>query len=241
MDNPSHSNWVFMDAGDTFIYGYPTLYDAVQDCWKQENETIHTEKISAAVQEYLKNNPRHETYTQLRFESYMRSMYTHTLTTLHFPGDVNTYTDFLWREWTAGRRLRLFDDTLFALQALKQAGFHLGVITNWDTSFEKTLKRLGASGYFEIIVVSCIEEMEKPDLRIFQYALQRANTQAEGCWYLGDSMENDIVPAKKLGMKTIHVDYYLKRDAKNCADYNVPCLSLAAGIILMNGNIPEWL
>lgn len=45
----------------------------------------------------------------------------------------------------------------------------------------------------------------KPDLRIFTMALDKAGCEARDAIMVGDRLDNDIVPAKKLGMKTIWV------------------------------------
>ncbi len=219
MREPRKREWVFMDAGDTFIYGYPTLYDAVMDCWKQENCAIEKEAVKAVVNHFLQENPRNEFHSQERFEQYLRSLYAYILKELRFPGGHLQYCDMLWDEWQSGRRLKLFDDVYPALTKLKDAGFRLGVITNWDTSFERTLKRLDADHFFDVCVVSCVEEIAKPDERIFRLALERADTTPEVCWYLGDHVEYDLKPAKALGMKTVHVDIYQKGQHGELADY----------------------
>ena len=36
-------SWVFMDAGDTFIYGYPTFYEALGDCFQETGRELSLE------------------------------------------------------------------------------------------------------------------------------------------------------------------------------------------------------
>lgn len=230
----SKQQWVFMDAGDTFIYGYPTLYDAVMECWQAVNATIEKENIKQVTHQFLKENLRNEFHSQERFEQYIRSLYKHILVQLEFPGDHQQYEEVLWNDWVTGRLLRLFDDVVPALLRLKGAGYKLGVITNWDTSFERTLKRLGADHFFDVVVVSCVENIAKPDTRMFEAAVERANTSAELCWYIGDHIEYDIIPAQKLGMKTVHVDYYQKGRGNGEALYYANSFSLAVEHILRN-------
>lgn len=228
----NHQQWVLMDAGDTFIYGYPTLYDAVLECWQAVNATIEKDRIKAATYQFTQANPRNEFHSQERFEEYIRSLYTHILTVLNFPGDLQTYNDKLWNDWETARLLRLFDDVVPALIRLKETGFKLGVITNWDTSFERTLKQLNAEHFFDVVVVSCVEQMAKPDPRIFETAFHRANTLPELCWYLGDHIEYDIKPSLQIGMKTIHVDYYQKGKSEYPAAHYVNSFSLAVEHII---------
>jgi HAD superfamily hydrolase (TIGR01662 family) len=229
-----NQQWVFMDAGDTFIYGYPTLYDAVQECWQAENAAIEKDRIKAVTYQFLKANPRNEYHSQERFEEYIRSLYTYILKELDFPGNHQKYNNVLWNDWETGRLLRLFDDVLPALIRLKNEGYKLGIITNWDTSFERTLKRLNADHFFEVVVVSCIENMAKPNPNIFELAFNRAGTSAHSCWYIGDHIEYDIKPSVQMGMKTIHVDYYQKGKSEISAAKYVHSFSLAVEHIISN-------
>ena len=45
----------------------------------------------------------------------------------------------------------------------------------------------------------------KPDLRIFTMALDKAGCEPSEAVMVGDRLDNDIIPAKKLGMKTVWV------------------------------------
>ena len=55
------------------------------------------------------------------------------------------------------------------------------------------------------MIASAEEGVEKPNPRIFQIALERANCLPENAVMVGDRLDNDIIPAKELGMKTIWV------------------------------------
>ena len=45
----------------------------------------------------------------------------------------------------------------------------------------------------------------KPDIRIFEYALDKANCTPQDACMIGDRLDNDILPAKSLGMKTVWI------------------------------------
>jgi FMN phosphatase YigB (HAD superfamily) len=47
--------------------------------------------------------------------------------------------------------------------------------------------------------------VSKPDSRIFQMALNQAGCLPQTACMIGDRLDNDIFPTKKLGMKTIWV------------------------------------
>ena len=59
--------------------------------------------------------------------------------------------------------------------------------------------------YFDVVTASAEAGYEKPDLRIFKLALEQAGCNPQNAIMVGDRLENDIVPARQLGMKTIWV------------------------------------
>jgi FMN phosphatase YigB (HAD superfamily) len=77
-----------------------------------------------------------------------------------------------------------------------------------------------------VVVASAEEGCSKPNLKIFELALARANCTTNEAVMIGDRLDNDIVPAKQIGMKTIWVRQgfakykSVKNDDEN-ADYTV--------------------
>ena len=55
------------------------------------------------------------------------------------------------------------------------------------------------------MIASAEAGISKPDPRIFTLALERAECPAEEAVMIGDRLDNDIVPAKRLGMKTVWI------------------------------------
>lgn len=47
--------------------------------------------------------------------------------------------------------------------------------------------------------------LAKPDLRIFKLALQKACCLPEEAIMIGDRLDNDIIPAKAIGMHTVWI------------------------------------
>ena len=60
-------------------------------------------------------------------------------------------------------------------------------------------------GIRDLIIASAEEGLEKPDPRIFQLALSRAGCLPQRAVMIGDRLDNDIAPAKRLGFKTIWI------------------------------------
>lgn len=83
----------------------------------------------------------------------------------------------------------------------------LGLISNFTYApvVYCSLRKLGISNFFNVIVVSGENGRRKPHQKIFQDTLQRLQVNADETVYIGDSPPEDIKGAKAAGLKTIFV------------------------------------
>lgn len=83
--------------------------------------------------------------------------------------------------------------------------YKLGVIANQPDNLDGRLEKLGILKHFDVVVSSHDVGCVKPDERIFRLALSRSGASPEECAMVGDRLDNDIEPAKKLGFTTVHI------------------------------------
>ena len=102
----------------------------------------------------------------------------------------------------------LYDDAVPTLQRLRDAGFKLAIVSNWDTPLDPLTERLGISDYFDAIVASHDARVrsEKPDPHIFNYALAAVGVVPEETVHIGDTYGADIVGAQGVGIRPILLD-----------------------------------
>ncbi|HYH28101.1 MAG TPA: HAD family hydrolase [Actinomycetota bacterium] len=93
-------------------------------------------------------------------------------------------------------------DAAETIAALAQS-YRLGVIANQQPWIRETMRRDGLAERFEIWAVSAELGIDKPDPRIFEHALAEAGEPADRCAMVGDRLDNDVRPAKALGMKAV--------------------------------------
>ncbi len=96
----------------------------------------------------------------------------------------------------------LLDNITPVLQDLKR-DFRLGIIANQHPPVEQALADYGIASLFDVVVISEIVHLFKPDPAIFQYGLDQAGITAGEAIFVGDRPDNDVQPARSLGMKTI--------------------------------------
>lgn len=83
--------------------------------------------------------------------------------------------------------------------------YKIGIIANQVFGSEERLAKIGLLKYINLVVASAEEGVAKPDLRIFEIALNKAGCKAEEAVMVGDRLDNDIIPAHKIGMKTVWI------------------------------------
>ncbi|HEL0121197.1 TPA: HAD family hydrolase, partial [Streptococcus equi subsp. zooepidemicus] len=68
---------------------------------------------------------------------------------------------------------------------------------------------------YNLSVSSSDVGLQKPDLALFRYALDQAGVLARDAVYIGDRVDNDIIPAKTLGMTAIRIHQGLAASSPN--------------------------
>lgn len=83
--------------------------------------------------------------------------------------------------------------------------YKLAVIANQSTGTENRLAHYGLLPYFTFVLGSDDVGFKKPDPQIFRLALQKAGCAPREALMIGDRPDNDIYPAKRLGLRTLRV------------------------------------
>lgn len=118
--------------------------------------------------------------------------------------------DKIWKEARAEyermRQIRpygfLLDGMTTALLDL-QRDFKLGVVANQHPPVADALAEYGVAELFDTIVISETVGLFKPDPAIFQLALDNLGIAPGEAIFVGDRPDNDVKPAKSLGMRTV--------------------------------------
>ena len=92
-----------------------------------------------------------------------------------------------------------------ALMQQLSGRYSLGIIANQNAGLEKRLHEWGILPYFRVIASSHDIGAAKPDPAIFEKALAAAGCSPQEACMIGDRLDNDILPAQRLGMRTIWV------------------------------------
>ena len=98
----------------------------------------------------------------------------------------------------------LFDGTIDVLEYLKLK-YNLHIITNgFQEVQDGKMKNSNIDSYFKTITNSEMAGVKKPNPKIFEFALNAANTSKQNSIMIGDCIEADVQGALNFGMQAIH-------------------------------------
>lgn len=102
----------------------------------------------------------------------------------------------------------LFDDVVSGFEKLREVGFRVAAISNMPYSEQEMCDTLRLTGHVEFAITSGDVGAEKPDPRIFQAALGRAEVEPVAAMMVGDSVSSDLRAAESVGMSAVLMDRY---------------------------------
>jgi putative hydrolase of the HAD superfamily len=139
-------------------------------------------------------------------------------------------TGLLWSQIIAGSKEGLAD--------LVGSDVPVGIVSNSDGTIERRLHQMeilqaGPGRGVEVLFVvdSGTVGVEKPDPRIFDFALDQLGLPPEGIWYVGDTPAFDVVAARGAGLHPILMDPFQVN-----ADYGVDTVRSLSEVATMIGS-----
>jgi len=120
--------------------------------------------------------------------------------------DFDNYFSELFHYFSKPDSWSLYPDTVETLAALRERGFILLVISNFDSRLLPILNGLGIVSQFESVVISSQVGFAKPAPEIFQAALGLYRLKPEEALHVGDSPDKDAAGASAAGLTGVLLD-----------------------------------
>lgn len=173
----NHIKWIFFDIGSTLV----------------DETKCYEKRFAEAV-----------AGTDISYEEFKNKVVAFSKQNLKGDHEAVKYYGLSLPTWHSELEI-LYPQVDIVLESLKSNGYRLGIIANQVYGTKSRLQKWNILKYFDVIIASAEEGVSKPDLRIFQLALQQAQCEAKHCVMVGDRLDNDIAPANKIGMKTVWI------------------------------------
>lgn len=146
---------------------------------------------------------------------YWVGLYRRLLSSLEVEGDHDEIGGAVYEHFSTPGVFRPFDDVHTTLDVLASRGVRTALLSNWGPGLRDILVAEELLDHFDAVVISGEEGVAKPDTAIFEILLDRLGTTAgPHVAYVGDSPDDDVVPARGIGLQAVLIDRFEARDAE---------------------------
>ncbi len=205
---------IFFDFYETLCFHRHSLEENLERIAERYGVAVNWERCEAAMARLFANTSAPDPLTDFSLLELSVTVMKRECAFIREVGIKNHVEQIAWELLQSGHYLfaansiTLYDDALPTLQHLRDSGFKLAIVSNWDTPLEPLTERLGIADYFDVIVASHDQRVgsEKPDPYIFNHALAAVGVSAEEAVHIGDTYEADIVGAQGVGIRPILLD-----------------------------------
>ncbi|GIW40417.1 MAG: hydrolase [Candidatus Binatia bacterium] len=214
---PRRPRVVFLDVGWTLVYPQRSMWQVLSEIAGAEGLLLPAERVERSVRDLLLSG--RETARQqvaqgtavwsdsdTEFFAQFRNLTEMVLRGAGLEGDPEAWSrSFLERFWSA-ENWRLFEDVIPCLERMKARGLALGILSNAPSQLEVLLEIFGLRKFLDVLVISAVEGVRKPDRRIFERAAERAGVSPAEAVHVGDMYVEDVLGARAAGMTPFLID-----------------------------------
>ncbi len=204
---------IFLDAQGTLLQPKPSLVGIYGSILRRSGAPVSDSQIIAAVGalwgEYRASLDSEtasfdtsDELTRLWWADFNGRL----LARLGIEGDRQAALDALWAVFGQPEAWDLFPEVREVLRGLRSRAYRLGIVSNWDSRLFAICEHHGLSSLLDFVVASAPTGMEKPDRRIFEAALARAEAAPDRALHVGDDYFTDIVGARRAGIDAVLID-----------------------------------
>ena len=97
----------------------------------------------------------------------------------------------------------LYPDAIACLEAMRALGLYVGIVGNQPELMERWAREEALPT--DVISSSASLGVKKPDPRFFELVVELAGCDASEVAYVGDRVDNDVLPAAAAGLVAVHV------------------------------------
>lgn len=199
---------VFLDIGGTVVEPDPSFYDVVARVCRQHGLPItpeDVERVEPAVLAQVRASNMGFPLTDAESRRFWYHVYTVFCQQLGAPAH-EALADRLYRTFLDVRTWRVCPDATEAILALRERGYRLVAVSNWEEWLDDLLEHLGVLVHLDFALSSSKAQVAKPDPRIFRLALEEAKVAPDRVVHVGDNPVDDAVGARSAGITPVLLD-----------------------------------
>lgn len=129
--------------------------------------------------------------------------------------DFDAFFENVYDRFRDSKGWILFPETAEVLDDLRNQGFKMGVISNFDDRIYTVMRSLGILSYFDTVTISSETGYCKPDPQIFAAAVRAIGEVSSQILLVGDSLHDDVEAGIRAGLKAVLIDRTDRYDSAN--------------------------
>jgi putative hydrolase of the HAD superfamily len=201
---------VFFDVGGTLLSAKPSIgavYAEVAARYGIEEPAEAIERRARAEfarrrAEELSGTQKEHTVTLDKARAWWRSVVRVSFGEAAGSPRFEAFFQEVFEEFARPERYGCYPEVVEVLKGLKESGYRLGIISNWDERLRPILAGLGILDCFETVVISGEVGFEKPGARIYDRAREMAGaTREDRLLQIGDNRVDDFEGAHEAGFE----------------------------------------
>lgn len=208
----THHRNIFIDLDDTIWDFTANSHVSLEIMYRDlDIARIYPDYDAFSSAYYAKNSELWALYHHGKIEKdfLIIERYAHLLRTIGY-NDIDNHLAQRMNEYyldTLAQQTQLVPYAIELLDYLTQRGYNLYILSNGFIEVQhKKLQSAGIEDYFERMVLSDEIGINKPDRRLFDYALEVTHSQAADTLMIGDNYDADILGAMQAGWGQIYFD-----------------------------------
>lgn len=208
----THHRNIFIDLDDTIWDFTANSHVSLEIMYRDlDIARIYPDYDAFSSAYYAKNSELWALYHHGKIEKdfLIIERYAHLLRTIGY-NDIDNRLAQRMNEYyldTLALQTQLVPYAIELLDYLTQRGYNLYILSNGFIEVQhKKLQSAGIGDYFKRMVLSDEIGINKPDRRLFDYALEVTHSQAADTLMIGDNYDADILGAMQAGWGQIYFD-----------------------------------
>ena len=204
----SEIDFIFFDKGGTLSYQDPHPDDGVEEA-KKIMDFLGYKGDASEFRKTLKERDKKYKKWSLEtcYEETVEVMCKKWLfydAPLYNKIDENADKLIIMSSHVKGARI-IYPEATPLVKEMKKRGYRTGLISNTvsPTMVPSELREADIYDDFEVVVMSSVERLRKPDPEMFRISCKRAGVSPDRCIYIGDAPNRDVEGPRKAGFAAI--------------------------------------
>lgn len=194
---------VFLDFGGTLCQSRADLLPVFREAAERAGTRIPEETYLRANEECWEELWPSAPRMVGQIPSFADRVHEMALRRIGFDGPIDAVVRNIREAAISPRWHEPFPEAEESLRRLRTLGIPMHLLSGNVDYLPTLLANLGWTEFFRTVTFTQEVGVQKPDVRVFRFALQRANLAPADAVYIGDSWEADILGAEGAGMSAV--------------------------------------